>query len=138
MGERQYRFPVADAALAYLDCLNDEQSCHQPDTADYGRILSDYNICDRVKDGQVDELWLFGGPWFGYYESRLAGPGAFWYNSPPLNGTNCDRLLPIMGFNYERGVAEMLHDLVETTPELARLSLIIINAEVSNAVILRS
>jgi hypothetical protein len=93
----------------YLGCANGTQPCHDPDLADYIRILSDFDICTGVNNGDVDEVWLFGGPWFGYYESRLAGPDAFWYNSPPLHDTGCQKLLPIMGFNYERGSAEMLH-----------------------------
>jgi concanavalin A-like lectin/glucanase superfamily protein len=95
----------------YLQCASSPASCHQPDGADYARILDSYDVCGSLNGGDIDELWLFGGPWFGYYESRLAGPGAFWYNSPPLDGTSCTRLLPVMGFNYERGEAEMLHSL---------------------------
>ena len=42
----------------------------------------------------------------------MAGPGAFWCNAPPLKGTeHASRRFVIMGFNYERGVGEMLEDL---------------------------
>ena len=42
----------------------------------------------------------------------MAGPGAFWCNAPPLEGTRqATRRFVIMGFNYERGVGEMLEDL---------------------------
>lgn len=103
---------------SYLQCLTDHNNCHNPDEVNYRLILNTYNICQKLNDGLIDELWLFGGPWFGYYESRLAGPDAFWYNSPPLTGTDCNKLLPIMGFNYERGVGEMLESFghrVEST-----------------------
>ncbi|OGM84372.1 hypothetical protein A2376_01755 [Candidatus Woesebacteria bacterium RIFOXYB1_FULL_47_31] len=73
--------------------------------------MADYSICEKRNNGEIDEVWIFGGPWFGYYESRLAGPGAFWYNSPSLTGTTCQKLLPIMAFNYERGVSEMIEDM---------------------------
>ncbi|MBI4226525.1 hypothetical protein HY612_05435 [Candidatus Roizmanbacteria bacterium] len=73
-------------------------------------MLNSYNVCNRVNSGEVDELWLFGGPWFGFYESRLAGPNGFEYNSPPLGGTSCSKLIPIMGFSYEYGVENMVHD----------------------------
>lgn len=53
---------------------------------------------------------MFGGSWFGFYESCLAGTGAFWYNSPALTGTTCTRPMPIMGYNFERGLPEMIHD----------------------------
>jgi hypothetical protein len=42
----------------------------------------------------------------------MCGRGAFWCNSPPVKGTQgCKRRFVIMGFNYERGVGEMLEDL---------------------------
>jgi hypothetical protein len=63
----------------------------------------------------IDELWLFGGPYFGFYESQLAGPKAFTYNSPPLEGSSCNKLLPMMGFNYERSLGEMVHDFMHRT-----------------------
>jgi hypothetical protein len=41
----------------------------------------------------------------------MAGPGAVWCNAPPLERTSATRRFVIMGFNYERGVGEMLEDL---------------------------
>jgi hypothetical protein len=42
----------------------------------------------------------------------MAGPGAFWCNAPALKGTeHCRKRFVIMGFNFERGVGEMLEDL---------------------------
>lgn len=42
----------------------------------------------------------------------MAGPGAFWCNAPALSGTeHARRRFVIMGFNYERGVGEMLEDM---------------------------
>ncbi len=39
----------------------------------------------------------------------MAGPGAFWCNSPPLDSFgHMSRKFVIMGFNYERGLGEML------------------------------
>jgi hypothetical protein len=48
-------------------------------------------------------------PYGGMYESQLTGNGAFWLNSPPLTGNSCTDQLPIMGLNYERGLAEAIH-----------------------------
>jgi hypothetical protein len=67
-------------------------------------------------EGQYDELWLFGGPLFGFYESRCVGKNAYWMNAPALE-LDCARFA-IMGFNYERGVREMVHNFghrVEST-----------------------
>ena len=113
---KQTGFRYDDAS--YQACLDAPGLCHQPDAVDYGRIISDHDLCGRVERGEIDEVWAFGGPYFGFYESTMAGDGAFWVNSPAVPGVRCARRFIIMGFNYERGVAEMLHDFghrVEST-----------------------
>lgn len=85
---------------------------HQPDRVDYQRILNDFNIIPRINLDQIDEVWLFAPPYAGYYESMMVGPGAFWCNAPalPVRGRVAKRFV-VMGFNYERGVGEMLENL---------------------------
>lgn len=83
--------------------------------ADYIKILNDVDACGKRNSGQINEVFLWGGPWFGYWESNLAGPNAFWYNSSPTTGTTCTKLLPIMGFNYEREEARMFEDFGHRT-----------------------
>lgn len=100
---------------SYLACLADSNQCHAADGVDMAAILSSNGVCTDLNAGSTDETWVFGGPYFGFYESQLAGPGAFWYNSPPLDGTSCNKLLPIMGFNYERSLNEMVHDMMHRT-----------------------
>ena len=95
----------------YLECWRDHSKCHGPDSVDYYKILSDYDVCAKRNRGEINELWLFGGPWFGYWESVMPGPGAFWTNAPPLYNSTCQKQLHIMGFSYERGVSEMLENL---------------------------
>jgi hypothetical protein len=43
----------------------------------------------------------------------MGGPGAFWCNAPPLaaGAEHAARRFVIMGYNYERGVGEMLENL---------------------------
>ena len=76
--------------------------------ADYKRIIRDYVILQKVESEQIDEVWMFGGPYFGFYESRMVGRGAFWCNGPAIE-QDCRRFV-MMGFNYEREVKEMVHD----------------------------
>lgn len=88
------------------------QRFHQPDAVDYLRLVHEFDMIPKINSGQIDEVWLFGFPYGGYYESIMAGPGAFWCNAPPLAGTEgAARRFVIMGFNYERGVGEMFEDL---------------------------
>ena len=81
---------------------------HQPDAVDYRKLLEQFEVVEKVNRREIDELWLFGFPYAGYYESMMVGPGAFWCNAPALDGTVANRKFVVMGFNYERGVGEML------------------------------
>jgi hypothetical protein len=96
----------------YLGVMQNGAPAHSPDEVDYNAIIDNpqYDICGKLNRGEIDELWMYGAPYFGFYESRLVGPGAYAYNSPPMTGIhNCNKLLPIMGLSYERGVAEAVH-----------------------------
>jgi hypothetical protein len=99
------------SAGEYLQAVRTGQY-YAPDPANYALLLADLNLLPRLAQGDFDEIWFFGGPGFGFYESQMGGPGAFWCNSPALVGTAAaGRRFVIMGFSYERGVGEMLEDL---------------------------
>jgi hypothetical protein len=99
----------------YMECRRTGKGWHQPDTADYPKTFRDYGVLPLIDRGKVDEVWFFGGPYFGYNESAMAGPGAFYINGEVYDKVPAKRAFAIMGFNYERGVAEMLHDLCHRT-----------------------
>ncbi|HEY6041304.1 MAG TPA: hypothetical protein VIX58_04170 [Anaerolineae bacterium] len=89
---------------------------HDPDGVDYWKIVNDYHLIERVMHDEIDEVWMFGGPYFGFYESRMVGKKAFWCNAPPLEHSDqSTRRFIIMGYNYERSVAEMIHDIGHRT-----------------------
>jgi hypothetical protein len=97
---------------SYLAVMQDEKTHHEPDGVDYWKIVNDYHLIDLVMSNQIDEVWIFGGPYFGFWESHMVGKNAIWCNSVPLaNSDQCTRRFVIMGFNYQRGVAEMIHDI---------------------------
>jgi hypothetical protein len=103
-------------AKSYADATAGQARPHNPDTVDYNRIVADFNLMDRAASNEIDEVWMFGFPFAGFYESRMVGAGAFWCNAPPLEGTErCPRRFVIMGFSYERGVGEMLEDFGHRT-----------------------
>jgi hypothetical protein len=105
-------------AESYLQCHHRGKGWHDPDAVDYAAAVAETGADAMVAAGAVDEVWLLGGPYFGYWESAMAGPRSFYINGGPLPGIRCDRPFVVMGFNYERGVAEMLHSLghrVEST-----------------------
>ncbi len=97
-------------AASYLAQLSNPSLAHDPDGMNYQKIVDQFNLIQRVANNEFDEVWMFGGPSFGFYESRMVGKGAFWCNAPELPNTSGRRFV-MMGFSYERGVGEMLEDL---------------------------
>lgn len=81
-----------------------------PYLANYYLLIDDYNLDSRIASGEIDEVWFFGGPYFGFNESRMAGPGAYGVNGVPMPDVDSERLFIIMGFSYERWFGEALED----------------------------
>lgn len=93
----------------YLDVLRNVGTPHSPQEVDYYSIINQFNLLNRVAKNEIDEVWIFNFPHAGFYESIMAGPGAFWCNAPILKKTDASmRRFVIMGFSFERGVGEML------------------------------
>jgi hypothetical protein len=112
-----FKYQVDD----YVTHWRNRSGFHQPDAVDYYRILDNFRLVERINDNQIDEVWLYGFPFGGFYESIMVGPGAFWCNAPPLAGTDhCRRRFVIMGFSYERGVGEMLENLGHRAESIMR------------------
>jgi hypothetical protein len=101
-----YRYdPQSFAAV-----MKGTQPPYKPEMVDYMAIITGLNILPQITRREIDEVWLIAFPNAGFYESTMAGAGAFWCNAPPLTATaGCDRKFVIMGFSYERGGGEMLH-----------------------------
>jgi len=77
---------------------------------DYNRYLTEYDVYNRVNKGEIDEVWIFTGPMIGaeLFETMMVGRGAYFVNGTPLE-YDCKPFI-VYGFNYERGVGEMLED----------------------------
>lgn len=102
----------------YLAVLSNQQPHHEPTGVSYNKIVNspEFDICGKLNRGEIDEVWIYNGPWFGFYESTLVGPGAYAFNSPPVGGThNCNKLLPIMGPSPERSTNEAVHNFGHRT-----------------------
>jgi hypothetical protein len=99
-------------ARTYLDVVQGRRRPYMPQEANYYEIIQRFDLLQRVARDEIDEVWIFNFPHAGFYESIMAGPGAFWCNAPPLTNTGTSRRrFVIMGFSYERGVGEMLENL---------------------------
>ncbi len=102
-------------ARSFVECMQSGSGWHQPDGLDYPRMAKDAGVANLVNAGRIDEVWMFGAPYFGYWESAMIGPGAFFINGGVYPDEGMRRPIAVMGFNYERGVAEMLHNLCHRT-----------------------
>jgi hypothetical protein len=101
----------------YERCRKANKGWHEPGMSDYPKMIAKHKLVERVEKGEIDEVWWFGGPYFGFFESAMAGEGAFYINGGVFgpDQVKSKRAFAIMGFNYERGVAEMVHDLSHRT-----------------------
>lgn len=118
-------FPTKADGFAYSDASFhaawNARQFHQPDAVDYLDLVRRFKMIEQIDKGLIDEVWLLGFPYCGYYESIMAGPDAFWCNAPPLAGTaHASRRFVIMGFNYERGVGEMLENMGHRAESIMR------------------
>jgi hypothetical protein len=105
---------------SYLRCQAGEEQWHEPDAVDYPAILREFRIPERIEQGDFDEVWLWGFPYAGFWESTMAGREAYFCNSPPVDGVQTSRVFVIMGFNYERGVGEMLENFGHRVESIMR------------------
>jgi hypothetical protein len=109
-------FPVKEDGYNYkaddfVKFWREKKGFHQPDWMDYNKLVNEFDLTERVNQDKVDEVWMFGFPYAGYYESRMVGKDPFWCNAPGLEDRKAKRRYVIMGYNYQRGVGEMLENL---------------------------
>jgi hypothetical protein len=117
-------FPLKADGFRYDDASfmqiynNGWAGAHSPDGVDYKGVCRDYDLARRVDSGELDEILMHGAPYFGYWESTMAGRGGYWCNSGPQTRIASSRIFIIMGFNYERGIGEMLEDYGHRTESI--------------------
>jgi len=105
---------------SYLECFRTGKGWHQPDAVDYAAILEEFDVARRINRKELDEVWVSAMPYSGFYESVMAGKKAYFCNAPPMTDVPAGRIFVVMGFNYERGVGEMLEDIGHRTESIMR------------------
>jgi hypothetical protein len=116
--ERDAYFTLTDGFAYDAETFSQDWRSRSPrnsEWVDYVSLVREHQIVQRVNADEIDDVWFFGYPWSGFYESIMGGPGAFWCNAPPLALPDDlpapQRRFVVMGFNYEREVGCMLEDL---------------------------
>ena len=82
---------------------------------DYVKMVRDYGIASRVVSGDIDEVWVYSDPSGGLWEAAMAGDGAYWINGIANGDVGSTRAFVIMGWNYERGLAEAMESHAHRT-----------------------
>ncbi|HPM31846.1 MAG TPA: hypothetical protein PLJ60_16040 [Chryseolinea sp.] len=113
-------FPVKSdgfvyTSSSYMLCHQSNSNCHAADGLNYTKMITDQNIVEGIDQDVFEEVWIFGAPYFGFWEAAMAGPNAFNINGDIYPQIPSKKAFAIMGFNYERGVTEMMHDLCHRT-----------------------
>lgn len=75
---------------------------------DYHALIDHYDFVTRRNNNQIHEVWVYAHPFAGMAESQLVGPNGFWYNSSPIEHPGLNKQIAVMGWNFERGVAEAM------------------------------
>jgi hypothetical protein len=114
-------FPVKRDGFRYdetsfLAMWKGRDKAHQPDSVSYAAIFREHSVAERVRKENIQEVWLWGAPYFGTdeYAMKIPGDRTFyptenpWFYRP-YDIPDCGRTVWVMGFNYEVGEDNALH-----------------------------
>ncbi|WP_224245751.1 LamG domain-containing protein [Hyalangium gracile] len=110
----------------YMACRADPANCHMPDEMSYASMLAEYktasgkDLCAQISSGAVDEVWMWGGDYFGFDEFAFKIPGDqpayspqpynYWiYDGRKKDLPVCGRTYFVMGFNWDVGFDNQMH-----------------------------
>ncbi|KKU90972.1 MAG: hypothetical protein UY21_C0014G0003 [Microgenomates group bacterium GW2011_GWA1_48_10] len=86
---------------------------------DYVKIVKDNHLDEKIRRGEIDEVWLWGYPGTPGYESVMMGDGAYWINGGPISGIDTKAFI-MMGFTYDRYLSEALESYGHRTESIMR------------------
>lgn len=101
---------------SFLAMWNNRDLAHQPDAASYAAMFADAQLEERITKDNIDEIWVWGAPYFGFDEYAMKIPGDVVPYQPdnpwfyrPYDIPECGKTVSVMGFNYEVGEDNALH-----------------------------
>lgn len=110
----------------YMACRSNSAHCHMPDDASYAAMMTDYqnatgkNLCTQLSTQAIDEIWVWGGDYFGFDEfafkipndapAYTPQPDNYWiYEGRKKDLPVCGRTYFVMGFNPDVGFDNQIH-----------------------------
>lgn len=138
-GNYRYTWPEYQLCIEDTHDQTPYSECFKPDDASYPSMLADYqattgtSLTAKINSGEVDEVWLWGAPYFGFDEFAYKVPdNQIAYQPEPYNGWIYDwrtRNLPslnrtyvIMGFNPKVSFANQMHSYGHRIESLMTIS----------------
>lgn len=101
---------------SFLEMWKDRSKAHQPDAVSYAAIFQELKLKERIQRENIDEVWIWGAPYFGTdeYAMKIPGDRLFYQTTNPwfyrpYDIPDCGRTIWVMGFNYEVGEDNALH-----------------------------
>ncbi len=98
-------WPIKEDGFQYTEAEYLSGNWHMPDGVDYAAIIRNYDLARRVDRGEIDETAIYGAPYFGYWETTMAGYNGFYCNSGPRPYVASSQIFCVTGWNYERVVS---------------------------------
>lgn len=96
------QFFTLNDVVTYLGELEWKTLKERGTTFDYKAFIEHYGFGEMRDKGEIHEVWVWSFPYGGMWESTYSGKGAFWLNSNPVTSPTNEKLLTVMGLNYER------------------------------------
>jgi hypothetical protein len=53
---------------------SDKKKAHKPDAVSYAAIFKENNLVERIRSEELNEIWIWGAPYFGTDEYAMKPP----------------------------------------------------------------
>lgn len=96
-----------------LEVIGGKREARMPMYIDYPALMRQYEIPLLVASREIDEVWLMGYPYAGFYEAAMGGPNPFWLTGPSIPNTEQSlRRFVVMGFDFSQDLGGMLEAFI--------------------------
>ena len=78
---------------------------------DYAEVFNTFNLCNRIRAQEVDEVWIWEGAFYGWseYNTRSPDPGTQSDGGGGGNPPSCGRTYTTLVFTHDGGFGGVMH-----------------------------
>lgn len=105
---------VATAEKEFWDCFEGPKKCGalEKRKIDINKLFDEYQICEKVNRGEIDEVWNVLIPGYKIGENEMVGTHPFSLNSKPIINKKCKRNVPILTMSITASKSHALHSYI--------------------------